>query len=117
MQRGLLDVCGACERIRNTALAPSYKVLLRAGIAIDLALTPWYSMSQLGLWGLPPLLLVAFFLLGVELIDSVVEEPFGTERDDLALEQYCATIRESVEASLPGGKVPTATPEPLAGSH
>jgi predicted membrane chloride channel (bestrophin family) len=44
---------------------------------------------------------MCFFLLGVELIDSVVEEPFGRERDDLNLDAYCQTIRDGVAASLP----------------
>lgn len=44
---------------------------------------------------------MCFFLLGVELIDSVVEEPFGRERDDLNLDAYCRTIRDGVAASLP----------------
>ena len=46
-------------------------------------------------------LLVCFFLFGVEMIDSIVEEPFGRERDDLDLDRYCRTIREGVEGSLP----------------
>ena len=45
-------------------------------------------------------LLVCFFLFGVELIDSVVEEPFGRERSDLDLDRYCQTIREGVEGVL-----------------
>ena len=40
---------------------------------------------------------VCFFLFGVELIDSIVEEPFGRDRDDLDLDRYCRTIREGVE--------------------
>jgi predicted membrane chloride channel (bestrophin family) len=45
-------------------------------------------------------LLVCLFLFGVELIDSIVEEPFGRDRDDLDLDGYCRTIREGVEESL-----------------
>ena len=46
-------------------------------------------------------LLACFFLFGIELIDSIIEEPFGRERDDLDLDYYCRTIRQGVEASLP----------------
>jgi predicted membrane chloride channel (bestrophin family) len=35
------------------------------------------------------------------LIDSIVEDPFGEERDDLDLDRYCRTIRAGVAASLP----------------
>ena len=50
--------------------------------------------------------MVCFFLFGVEVIDSIVEEPFGRERDDLDLDRYCRTIRESVEAILPSAPGP-----------
>jgi putative membrane protein len=99
--RGLLDVCGACEKIRTTPLSPSYKALLRTGLVVNLLAGPWLAIPEFGLWGVPVFELVCFFLLGVELIDSVVEEPFGQERDDLDLDRYCRTIRDGVAASLP----------------
>jgi putative membrane protein len=99
--RGLLDVCGGCEKIRNTPMSPSYRVLLRAGLFLNVLAAPWLIVPTDGLPSLPVVLLVCFFLFGLELIDSVVEEPFGRQRDDLDLDHYCRTIRESVEACLP----------------
>ena len=80
---GLLNVCGGCEKIKATPLSPSYKGLLRAGLVLNVVTVP-----EIGFWGLPVFLLVCFFLFGVELIDSIVEEPFGRERDDLDLVAY-----------------------------
>jgi putative membrane protein len=105
--RGLLDVCGGCERILSTPISPSYKAVLRTCIAGNILFAPWYTMTEIGLWGLPVFLIVCFFVLGVELIDTAVEEPFGTDREDLDLEGYCQTIRDAVRMSLqpgPGGK-------------
>ncbi len=99
--RGLLDVCGGCEKIRSTPLSPAYKVLLRAGLLLNILAAPFLIVPEDGLWTLPVVLLVCFFLFGVELIDSILEEPFGRDRDDLDLDRYCRTIREGVEASLP----------------
>lgn len=99
--RGLLDVCGGCEKIKNTPLSPSYKVLLKAGLFLNVLAAPWLIVPEDGLWSLPVVLLVCFFLFGIELIDAVTEEPFGRERDDLDLDAYCRTIREGVEACLP----------------
>jgi ion channel-forming bestrophin family protein len=99
--RGLLDVCGACEKIRSTPLSPSYKDLLRMGLVLNVLVAPWLIVPQSGFWSLSVILLVCFFLFGVELIDSIVEEPFGRERDDLDLDRYCRTIREDVEGTLP----------------
>lgn len=106
--RGLLDVCGACEKIRNTPLSPSYKSLLRTGLAVNVLAEPWLTVADFGLWSVPLFLLVCFFLLGVELIDTVVEEPFGRERDDLDLDRYCRTIRDGVYANLPPRTRPLA---------
>jgi putative membrane protein len=99
--RGLLDVCGGCEKIRNTPLSPSYRSLLRTGLVVNVLAGPWLAVPEFGFWAVPMFELVCFFLLGVELIDSVVEEPFGRERDDLDLDRYCTTIRDGVAASLP----------------
>jgi putative membrane protein len=99
--RGLMDVSGGCEKIRGTPISPSYKSLLRTGLVINVLVGPWFIAPELGVWGSPVFELVCFFLLGVELIDSVVEEPFGRERDDLDLDRYCQTIRDGVAASLP----------------
>ncbi len=93
---GLLDVCGGCEKIRNTPLSPSYKGLLRMGLLLNVLFEPWFTVPETGLWALPGFVLVCFFLFGVELIDTIVEEPFGSDRDDLDLDRYCATIRDSV---------------------
>jgi putative membrane protein len=98
--RALLDVCGGCERILNTPVSPSYKVLLRAGLALNVLVEPWYISSEIGFWGVPIFLLGCVFLLGLELIDTVVEEPFGRERDDLDLDRYCRTIEDSIRMSL-----------------
>jgi putative membrane protein len=112
--RGLLDVCGGCEKIRNTPLAPAYKVLLRAGLILNVLAAPWLVVPEDGLLSLPIVLLVCFFLFGVELIDSVVEEPFGEERNDLDLERYCRTIRESMEAMLPASALERSSPRSSA---
>ena len=115
--RALLDVCGACERIRHTEIATFYKLLLWLGIALNIALAPWYTLSAFGFWSIIPFLVGCYFLLGIEMIDSDVEEPFGTEVSDLDLDRYCRTIRQAVtvilvEDSLPKAAV-HAPPVPL----
>lgn len=98
--RGLMDVCGACERIRSTPLAASYRALLRIGIGVYLFISPIYVVRDFGRWAVPVVVLVAFFLLGVEMVAHDVEEPFGTEGDDLPLDRYCETIEASVREVL-----------------
>lgn len=96
----MLDVCGACERILNTPIPFSYKTMLRTGLVLHLIIAPWYTLSSMDLKGIPVLLLVCFFLLGLELIDSHIEEPFGHDEDDLDLERYAETIGVNVKGIL-----------------
>lgn len=97
---GMLDVCGACERIVNTPFPFSYKAMLRTGLVLHFILAPWFTLSAMELSGIPVLLLVCFFLLGMELIDSHIEEPFGHDEDDLDLERYAETIGMNVKEIL-----------------
>lgn len=98
--KGLMEVCGACERIRNTPLSSSYRALLRHGIAIYLVIAPFYLIEDIGPAGFPMFLLAAYFLLGIELVAEEIEEPFGPGGDNLPLERYCATIESSTREIL-----------------
>lgn len=91
----LMDICGACERIRNTPLAPSYLSLLRHGLVLGFLFTPWALVQTLELWVIPMLAVAVYFVFGIELTAEAVEQPFGYDGDDLALETYCETIRNS----------------------
>lgn len=94
--RGCMDVCGACERIRHTPLPFSHKGLMRLGLLLNVIMAPWLTLADLGAWGIPVIVLACFLLLGIEMVDTALEEPFGEDADDLRLGQYCRTIQASV---------------------
>jgi ion channel-forming bestrophin family protein len=96
----LMDICGACERIRNTPLSSSYRALLRHGMAIYLVIAPFYLIDDTGIYGFPMFVMAAYFLLGIELVAEEIEEPFGRGGDNLPLERYCETIATSVKEIL-----------------
>ncbi len=98
--RALMDVCGACERIRNTPLASSYRALVRLALITYVLTAPWSVTLDLGLWAIPALNVGFFFLLGIELTAEDVEEPFGVGADELPLEDYCRTIETFVKETL-----------------
>jgi putative membrane protein len=98
--RGLMDTCGACERIRNTPLAYSYRALLRHGTLIYTVIAPVYTVRAFGAWGIPVLLLVFYFLTGVEIAAEDIEDPFGYDGDDLTLDAYCRVVESSVAELL-----------------
>jgi putative membrane protein len=101
--RALMDVCGACERIRNTPLPPSQTALLRVYLVIYFALTPILMVRTLGPLGIIVFLFGAYLLLAFEFSCRAMEEPFGTDPDDLDLDRYCKTIEESARNILTPG--------------
>jgi putative membrane protein len=98
--RGLMNVCGSCERIKNTPISLSYRSLLRHGLVLYLFTTPWLIADHLLWWTIPLMAFFGYFLLGVEFTAEDVEEPFGRDADDLELSAYCETLRQSVEQLL-----------------
>lgn len=96
-----MDICGACERIKNSPLAVSYRAFMRQGIVLNLVAYPWYITPQYSvLWCMPLILIGTYFLIGLELIAEDVEEPFGHDGDDLPLDAICGNIRNSVSDIL-----------------
>jgi putative membrane protein len=91
----LMDICGACERIRNTPLPGSYLSLLRHGLVLTFLFTPWAFVQTLGYWVIVVQAIGVYFVFGIELTAEAVEQPFGFDGDDLTLETYCETIRAS----------------------
>jgi putative membrane protein len=92
----LMDVCGACERIRNTPLPPTLTGLLRLGIFLCLGFSPLVALRTLGGIGIPVVLVGAYILLVFEMVSETMETPFGMELDDLDLERYVKVINESM---------------------
>jgi len=92
----LMDICGACERIKTSPIALSYRAIVRQGIGLNLLGLPWYLAPDFHWASVPIALTAAYFLIGLELIAEDIEEPFGQGDDNLPLESYCENIKASV---------------------
>ncbi len=93
----LMDVCGACERILKTPIARSYRVFARQCVWMFLLTFPWGIIAEFDLWTIPLTVLMAYFMLGLEIVAEHVEEPFGHDEDDLDLEGMCDGIRKTLK--------------------
>jgi putative membrane protein len=91
-----LDICGACERIRNTRVIRSYRLFARQSVLIFLVTFPWALVHEFGWWTIPITAITAYFMLGLEIVAEHVEEPFGFDEDDLDLDRLCESIERSV---------------------
>lgn len=112
--RKLLDVCGGCERIRNTRLVRSYRVFARQCTTLYLATLPWGIANDFGVWTIPLSVLVAYFMIGLETVAEHVEEPFGDDEDDLNLEEIGEAIRRTVEQLLGAAPPESSSGAPAA---
>lgn len=95
--RALMDVCGACERILKSPISGTYKQLLWIGLVGYLLLLPWLLVPTFDLWSLPLVFLTAYFIFALELLAEEVEEPFGSDINDLPLDALCQGMKKSIE--------------------
>lgn len=96
----LMNICGACERIQKSPISISYRWFIRQSIAIYLLTLPWGLVENFGWWTIPAVAMLAYFMVGVEMIAEEIEDPFGISEDDLLLDDLCRTIDDSVTGIL-----------------
>jgi len=92
----LSDILGGCERIISTPIPYSYRVLLHRTVYIYCFLLPFGLVDSLG-WFTPLIVVfVAYTFVAFEAIADEIEEPFGTDANDLALNSMCMMIDETI---------------------
>lgn len=94
--RVFLEVCGGCERIKNTLMPISWRWMTWQCIAIYLIVLPWGLVSDFGIWTIPLTVIAAYIVLASEAVAHYVEEPFGEHEDHLDLQRLCDVIDCSV---------------------
>ncbi|QNB10757.1 bestrophin family protein [Paraburkholderia tropica] len=104
---GLSDVIGGCERIASTPLPFAYTVMIHRTVYFFCAMLPFGLVDSIG--ALTPIfaVFVAYAFMAHEAIASQIEDPFGIEDNDLALNAMSTGI-ESALHDLLGD--PTRTP-------
>lgn len=104
---------GGCERIASTPIPYAYSVLLHRTVYVYCTLLPFSLLSAVGV--LTPLIsvFISYAFMALDAIASELEEPFGTEPNDLALDALCITIERTLlemndVADLPPARRPDA---------
>ncbi len=95
-----LDICGACERIRNTPIPYSYSAFIKKFIFIYVITLPFGLSFTLGMLSVPIVALMFYILASLELIAEEIEEPFGADMNDLPMPRLCHTINKTVHEIL-----------------
>jgi putative membrane protein len=92
----LCDVQGGCERIKNTPIPWSYTVLMHSIVAVYCFALPFGLISTTKLATPLVVALIAYAFLGLDAVGDELEEPFGSDYNDLPL----STLSRMIEVNL-----------------
>ena len=98
--KGFTDIIGACERIKTTPIPYSYSMFIKKFLFIYSCTLPVSFAWAFGYWAVPIVVLAFYFLVSVELIAEEIEDPFGSDINDLPLDSLSKKIRKNVYTLL-----------------
>ncbi|MFT3885132.1 MAG: bestrophin family protein [Flavobacteriales bacterium] len=96
----LLDICGACERIKNTPIPYSYSVFIKKFIIIYTITLPLGFVFSLGYIAVPVVMFIFYVLASLELIAEEIEDSFGTDANDLPMDKLAGAIARQAHEIL-----------------
>jgi putative membrane protein len=94
------DICGACERIKNTPIPFSYSVFLKKFIFFYVMTLPFGYVFNMGYWVIPVVAFIFYVLASLELIAEEIEDPFGGDSNDLPTAKMAENIHRNVAEIL-----------------
>ncbi|MFT3935324.1 MAG: bestrophin family ion channel [Chitinophagaceae bacterium] len=94
------DICGACERIKNTPIPYSYSAFIKKFIFFYVITLPFGYVFSLGYIIVPIVTFVFYVLASLEIIAEEVEDPFGGDENDLPLDKIAANIHRHINELL-----------------
>lgn len=95
-----LDICGGCERIKNTPIPYSYSTFIKKFIAIYVLTLPFGFVFSLGVLTVPVVMFIFYVLASLEVIAEEIEDPFGGELNDLPMDKLAKNINGNVQDIL-----------------
>lgn len=101
-QQALIDILGACERIRKTPIPFSYNAHIKTFILLYCAILPFGLVGMFGYFAVPLGMIITFALLGVEMIGEEIENPFSLDCNALPTGTLANTIKGNVYEILEG---------------
>ncbi len=90
------DICGACERIKNTPIPYSYSSFIRKFILFYSISLPVGYVMIMGYYAAPIVAFIFYVLASLELIAEEIEDPFGSDQNDLPMEKISENIDKHV---------------------
>lgn len=92
----LVNYIGSCERIQRTPMPFAYAVHLRRALVLYCLTLPFVLVGQFGWSTVLYTFLFTYVFCGIDEIGVEIENPFGTDPNDLPLEHLCAGIEREL---------------------
>ena len=102
----MVGAAASCERIRATPVPFSYTLLLHRTAYAYCFLLPFGLVDTLGFMTPLVVAIVAYTFFGLDALGDEIEEPFGTEPNDLPLDAICRGIEIGVREALGEEELP-----------
>ena len=109
----LSHVQAGCERIKTTPLPFAYSLLLHRTALLFCLLLPFALAPTLGWWTPLLVVIVGYTFFGLDALGDQLEDPFGTDDNDLPLDAMVRTIER--ELMFAAGR--TDLPPPLTANR
>jgi putative membrane protein len=90
------DVTGICERIKRTPIPWAYKVHLIKFIFLFIMLLPLGLIQDMGYWSVGVVAVIFYAFVGLDFIAGEIEDPFGTDDNDLPTDALSFIIERNV---------------------
>jgi putative membrane protein len=102
----LIDLQGGCDRIQQTPMPFAYAAHIKQLLMLYLVTLPLLLVQLMGGTAVFVVPAIAFGLLGVEEAGIEIEDPFGTEPNDLPLDELCADLDRDLAEFVEMGEEP-----------
>ena len=100
---------GSCERIANTPIPFAYSVVLHRSVYVFCILLPFGLVDSVGIMTPLVVTFISYTFLALEALSDEIEQPFGLENNDLALNAMVEAIDANMREML-GDRVPPPPP-------
>jgi putative membrane protein len=106
----LIAALGGCERIRRTPVPFAYAQHIKLFMVLFCYTVPFALVDALGVYTAVASGALSFALFGIDEIGVEIEDPFGTDPNDLPMERIGDTVEASTREIMQAGAPVSETP-------
>lgn len=98
--KSFTDITGACERIKNTPIPYSYSLFIKKFIFVYTMTMPFGLVFDFKYWTILITTFTLYVFGSIELLAEEIEDPFGSDANDLPTDELTEKIEANVSQLL-----------------